>query len=1121
MSLIDAAQNRSRTFISILVLLLIAGTSAFITIPKEANPDINIPIIYVSLSHQGISPEDAERLLVRPVEAELRGIEGVKEMTGTAFQGGGSVTLEFDAGFNSDTAVADVREAVDLARSELPDDANEPTVNEVNLSLFPVLVVTLSGDVPERVLQHLADDLQTEIESLGDILRVNISGARDDQLEIIIDPSLLEVYEIDTAALITNLARSNRLIAAGSMQSENGSFAVKVPGLFEDLEDIVSMPVLVRGDAVVTVGDLATVRSGFEERNNYARINGQPAISLDIIKRTGSNIIDTTETVRELVEARSASWPTGVEVTFGQDQSDNIRTMLTDLQNNVLSAILLVLIVILAVLGVRGGLLVALAIPGSFLTAILVLSILGLTVNVVVLFALILSVGMLVDGAIVVNEYADRKLREGEPPSVAYTLAAKRMAWPIITSTATTLAAFLPLMFWPDLVGEFMKFLPLTLIAVLSASLAMALLFVPVVGANLASLARIFITVAFIGAFGGIAGGLVSTIGSAIGLGVFGTLLGVLFGLAGAYVGFRLGRGVARRAADNLSSSGTELSEQATALAAGADFDLHALSGGTGLYVRVLDRALQRPGLVLLGAFGALIFSWGAYGILGKGVEFFPDIEPDQVAIQVHARGNLSVNEKASLVAQVEREVMAIQEEHHEFQSIYTVAGLIRGEGGGADIAEDVIGNINLEFVDWEFRRPAVEIIADVFARTRHIPGIIIEGREQEQGPGSGKPIVIQVGADSPDLIEPTIAHIREFMDDLDGLKDIEDSRPIPGIEWQIEVDRAQAAKFGADVALVGSAIQFVTNGVEVSEFRPDGADDEVDIVARFPEEYRNLTQMDQVRITTQQGLVPIGSFITRTPVQQTGILSRSDGTRIMTIKSDVESGILVNDKVQEIEAWIASQDFDSTLDISFRGENEDQANAQAFLQNAFGIALFLMAVILVTQFNSFYSAALILSAVIMSTLGVMLGLLIVGQPFGIVMSGIGVIALAGIVVNNNIVLIDTFDRLKKTVTDQREAILRTGAQRLRPVMLTTVTTILGLMPMVLQINIDFFGRTISQGAPSTQWWVQLSTAIVAGLSFATILTLVVTPSALMFRANFQARRAARKNPDLVAAPAE
>ena len=478
--------------------------------------------------------------------------------------------------------------------------------------------------------------------------------------------------------------------------------------------------------------------------------------------------------------------------------------------------------------------------------------------------------------------------------------------------------------------------------------------------------------------------------------------------------------------------------------------------------------------------------------------------------VQVHARGNMSVEEKADIVGLVESEILDLQAAHHEFRSIYSVAGRIRN---APDLAADVIGTITLEFVSWGTRRTANEITADILERTKDIPGVIVEARQQEQGPPTGKAIQIEISSHNTDLLEPVVEQVRAHLETVDGLKDIEDSRPIPGIEWEIDVNRAQASKFGADVALVGSAVQFVTNGVEVSEFRPDGIDDEVDIVARFPPEFRTLTQLDQVRVTTPMGLVPISNFVTRRPAPSSGTLTRVGGIRVMTVKADVQPGILADDKVREISEWVEQSGLTSNdLSVRFRGESEDQARAQAFLSKAFAVALFMMAVILVTQFNSFYSAFLILSAVIMSTIGVMLGLLAIGQPFGIVMSGIGVIALAGIVVNNNIVLIDTYDRLKETIADQKEAILRTGAQRLRPVMLTTVTTVLGLMPMVLQLNIDFVNRVVSHGAPSTQWWVQLSTAIVAGLTFATVLTLVVTPSALMLMANYQARRAASAN---------
>lgn len=1107
MSLIDAGLNRSRTVITSLVLLLIAGAFAFNSIPKEAEPDVNIPIIYVTLSHQGISPEDSERLLVRPMESEMRSIEGIKEIRSTAFQGGGNVLMEFEAGFNVDRALDDVREKVDLVKPDLPDDADEPTVNEVNLSLFPIFVVTLSGDVPERTLMRLARDLQDAIEGVPEVLEVEIGGDRDELVEIIVDPVLVESYALDPGGVLEMLTRSNQLIAAGALDTGQGRFAVKVPGLFETVDDILDMPVKVNGDAVVKFRDIASIRRNFRDRETVARINGQPAVALEISKRTGENIIETVRKVRDVVAIERTAWPDTVIVTFSQDKSVRIKDMLRDLQNNVLSAVLLVMIAVIAALGLRSGILVAISIPGSFLTAILVLNALGLTVNIVVLFSLILSVGMLVDGTIVVTEYADRKLREGEPLSSAYALAAKRMAWPIIASTATTLAAFAPLLFWPGIVGQFMKFLPITLGATLVASLAMALLFVPVLGARFATLTRAVVLLAFVAGGGALAGAATFFVLRQI----VGLTPGALVGLpvaaasiAGAIAGVRFGLRISRRAYDEVSKVPAADAEKYRAVADDGDFDLRQLSGGTGLYVRILSRALAAPGWVLTAAAVLLVSSWALYAMLGKGVEFFPNVEPEQAAIQIHARGNMSVLEKAQLVGEVERRILELRTERGELASVYALAGNLPIRD---DEAEDIIGTVNIEFGDWQQRRGADAILADIIERTSDLAGIIVETRKEESGPPVGKPVQVQLSSRYPDLLAAEVGKVRDFVDSLSGLKDIQDSRPVPGIEWELTVDRAQAAKFGADITLIGNAIKFVTNGLKVTEYRPDDSDEEIDIVARYPIADRTINQLDEIRIQTSEGLVPISNFVTRRAKPRTGVLRRVDTMRVMSVQADVQPGVLADNVVQQIKAWLPTAEIDPRIDIEFRGEDEEQKNAQDFLKKAFAVALFLMAIILITQFNSFYSALLILSAVIMSTVGVMLGLLIVGQPFGIVMSGIGVIALAGIVVNNNIVLIDTHDRLRKQISDPLQAILLTGAQRLRPVLLTSVTTILGLMPMVLQINIDFVSREVSFGSPSTQWWVQLATAIAFGLTFATVLTLIITPSALMARENFVAWR--------------
>ncbi len=1029
--LINAAMNRSRTVILILIFLLISGASVYQTIPKEAEPDIDIPTIYVSIHHEGISPKDAERMLVRPMEQELKTIAGVDEIRSNAYQSGASIILEFDAGFDPETALADVRAKVDSAKNELPADADEPRVREINLSLFPILVVTISGPVPERSLIKLARRLKDRIENISSVLKAEIAGDREEQVEIIIDPSAVESFGLANSQVIQAIRASNTLVAAGAMDSGLGRFTIKVPSLFESLPDILSLPISSMGDAVVTLGDVATIRKGFKDAQGFARIGGQPAIAIEVSKRTGSNIIETIDQVRLAVKEEQSGWPPMIEVAYTQDKSLDIKRMLNDLQNSVLLAVVLVVVLIVAILGIRSAFLVSLAIPGSFLTGILVLEVMGLTINIVVLFSLILAVGILIDGAIVVAEYADRKMMEGKDRTTAYREASKKMGWPIIASTLTTLAAFLPLLFWPGTVGEFMRYLPLTLMATLSASLAMALLFIPVIG---------------------------------------------------AWIG--------KPGLNNKA-------ETAQILESG---DLAQLSGFTGWYVTLLRRALERPALVLGGAALCLVAVQIIYGVAGQGVNFFPDVEPERALVQIRAQGNLSAYEADTLTRQVEEHILTMP----EMRTVYARTNIGRTQ---QEEPESLIGVIQLELIDWRRRRPASLILADVAQRVKDIPGIIIDIRKEKAGPPVGKAIQIQISSRAVEKIKTTAKRIHEKLTSMPELINLEDGLDSPGIEWQIDIDRAQAAKFSADNRLIGDSIKLATHGLKFNDYRPEDHDDEVDIVARFPKSFRNLDSLDRIRVETTAGSVPISNFVERVAQPKVSALRRTDGRRSITIQADVVEGVLADNQVAEIKSWLAEQPIPPEVNIKFKGEDEEQNEAKDFLGKAFIVALFLIMIILVTQFNSFYSAFLILSAVIMSTTGVMIGLLLTGQPFGIVMCGIGIIALAGIVVNNNIILIDTFDRLKATSNDFLDAIIRTGAQRLRPVLLTTITSTFGLLPMVTQVNIDFWTREVTVGAPSAQWWTQLATAIVFGLLFSTVLTLVVTPCALKLREHFSWRK--------------
>lgn len=1026
-ALIDATLGRSRLILLLLFMILIGGVHSFGAIPKEAEPDIPIPMIYVSMFHEGISPEDAERLLIRPMEKELKGLEGLKEMSAVASENHASVTLEFSAGFDPDEAFLDVREKVDIAKAELPPDTEEPRVVEVNIALFPVLSIALSGPVPERTLLRIARDLQDKVEGLPGVLEAEIGGDRDEMLEVLVDPNIMQSYNITFQDIYTLLQNNNRLVAAGAMDTGAGRMVIKVPGVIEEAKDIFSLPIKVNGSTVVTFRDVASLRRVYKDPESFARVNGQPALVLEVSKRLGANIIETIEAVQKLVREEQKNWPETLRVTYMQDKSVQIRDMLNDLNNNVLSAIILVMIVMVAALGLRPSLLVGMAIPGSFLAGIMILYYMGMTMNIVVLFSLILVSGMLVDGAIVIIELAERKIAEGMSRLEAFTFASKRMAWPVISSAATTLVVFLPLLFWPGIVGEFMKFLPMTVLVTLTCSIFMALIFIPVVG--------------------------------------------------------------------SMTAHKTATDQDAIAQAIAAESgDLRSLTGMAGGYLRILERLLDRPGLTLLAAVLFLIGSYVAYGFLGRGVEFFPDIEPDFVQVQVQARGDLSIYEKDALVKRVEQELLKLD-------SIkYVYARTFANVSGERSMPADAIGVVQLEFVNWRERRKASEIIEDIRAIIAKIPGIKAQVRKEEGGPSEGKPVHVEVRSNALAKIAPAIEKVLGIMDEIGGFVDIEDSRPLPGLEWRIQIDRSEAARYGADVVTLGSAVQMLTTGLMIAEYTPDDADEEIDIRMRFPADERTLDQLLQIKVPTALGHIPIKNFVKFETAQKTGTITRVDGRLAMNVQADAAQGLLVDEQVTKLKEAVAAAKgtFDPEVDLVFKGEDEDQKEAANFLMGAFLTAVFLMTAILVLQFNSFYQSILVLSAIIFSTAGVLLGLLVTGNAFGIVMGGIGVIALAGIVVNNNIILIDTYNDMRKNGMEPREALLRTGAQRLRPVLLTSVTTVLGLMPMVLAINLDIVNQDISIGAPSTQWWIQLSSAIAGGLSFATVLTLLLTPCMLM-----------------------
>jgi multidrug efflux pump len=1014
--LIDIAIDSKRVVLMVLAFIMLAGSLAYVNIAKESAPDIQVPIIYVAMRLEGVSPEDAERLLVRPMEQELRSIDQVKKMSAEAVEGFASVVLEFQAGFNADTALADVRAAVDKAKPKLPTDAEEPTVNEVTFSQFPVINVILSGDADLRTLVFLSKRLRDKLEGVSDVLEAKIAGDREEVLDIIITPQTLETYNIAPEEVLMRVRRNNMLIAAGRIEQAGGRFSVKLPGLIENARDLYNIPIISTPDKVVVLGEIATIKRTFKDAESLVRINGKRAVGVSISKRAGANIIDTVNRVKKIVAEEQQYFPPSVIVSYSGDNSGEIKDMLRDLENNVLFAALLVMLMVVWMMGLKSSFLVSISIPGSFLIGILFLSAFGYTLNIVVLFSLILASGMLVDAAIVVCEYADQLLEQNPEMSgrEAYANAAKRMALPVISATFTIIAVFLPLLFWPGIVGQFMRYMPITMIVTLFGSLVMALLIIPTIGAMVKKRPMM--------------------VGS------------------------------------NLSTD---------------DYL-------TRKYVASLAAVLHRPWLMIAGVIGSMVVLFVLFITIGKGVEFFPDIEPKNANILVKAIGNMSLTEKNQIMLEVEQKLQPLEQEVRFF---YTQTGATTLR----DLPEDVIGVVQLEFKNWRVRRKADAILKESRTRLQNIAGVVIETAKQQEGPPTGKALQLEFASRFPEKIVPEVEKFLKAMNEIGGFINVEDDRPKPSIVWEYVVDRVKAGRGNVAVSDVGQILKLVTNGVKVNEYRPNDADDEVDIVVRFPEDYRGLKQMEVLRVMSKIGtLEPITNFTTRIARQAVSIVRRVGGVRVMNVKADVEEGILPDTKVKKVQEYFMKNPPDPAVSLTFRGEDEEQKEAMQFLSMAFLVAIFLMMLMLTAQFNSFYRMIVIMSAIVLSTGGVLFGMLVAGQPFGIVMGGVGVISLAGIVVSNNIIFIDYYDDLRRGGVPIYDALIAAGRSRLRAILLTALTTVLGLIPMAFGLNIDFIGRDISMGAPSSQWWLQLSTAIAGGLTFATVLTLFLTPCLML-----------------------
>ncbi|WP_096086417.1 efflux RND transporter permease subunit [Agaribacterium haliotis] len=1031
MGILNTAISRSRATLCMMLLILAAGVASRMNMVIEASPNPSVPVVMVMLMQDGVSPEDGARLLVRPMEKELRTIEGVKEIRSTSRETLSYVVVEFEADQDVDQALIDVRAAVDRGKSELPSSAEEPRVMEIAADGAPTIVLALSGQVSERTLFHSAQLLKREIEAMPSVLEVEMIGHREEVIEVIVEPARLEYYGITSRDLFAAIQANNLLVPAGQLDTGKGRFAVKVPSLIETAEDVYSLPIRSDAKASVTLGDIASVRRTFKDASSFSSINGERGITLNVKKRGDANDIEVTTAVRTLAAELKPQLPAAVKVDFMMDQSDFSIGMINEMQGNILTAMALVMVIVIAALGFRSGLLVGAGVPFSLLFSSIILLQLGYSFNFMVLFGMLLALGMLIDGAIVITEFADRKMAEGLSSKDAYILSVRRMIWPVTASTSTTLAAFLPIMFWPGVAGEFMRYLPVTVFAVLLGSLLYALFFAPILG--------------------------------------------------------------------SLMGRNTMSAETQDYLTRIESDEPENLPGLTGRYARFLSAVIHHPLSFFFAACLTLVAIFSAYGKLSAGVEFFVKTEVVLGQVEVRAQGNLSIEEARALALEVEQRVLEVP----GVKVLYSIVSPGNPVQLGPRAPEqDQIASMLVEtYKPEQLGYSTFKVYEEIQKATQGLPGIHVSSAPMEGGPPIGKPIQLQlVGLDREQLLQTTRDLRGKLEQEISGLKDVTDSTPLPGIEWSIEVDKQKAAQVGADVSEVGNFIQLITTGVKIGEYRPADADDEVDIRVRFPANERGITAMDRLKVNTVNGATSIAGFVERVAMPKVDSVKRVDGKEYAMVLADVEKGLVADTVLKEVQQWIEQHPLPAGIELSYRGANEEQEKSFRFLATAFSLALFLMFILLVAQFNSFYQACLTLSSVILSTAGVLLGLMLTQSTFSVIMTGVGIVALAGIVVNNNIVLIDTFNYIRQS--DERvsvkEAAILAATQRLRPVFLTTCTTILGLLPLATGLSIDLVNRDINFGGVVGSYWVSLASAIVYGLVFATVLTLAVTPTMLV-----------------------
>ena len=1013
-SITDFSIAHKTSVFALCVIIVIMGASSYLSLPKESSPSITIPIIVVQIIYPGVSPKDMESLVTKKLETKLDEIKQVQELRSTTGEGYVVVEAEFEANMDIESALQRVRDKVNQAKSEMPADIEEPYVSEISFDDFPIMLLNISGGYGLLRLKEVAEDLQDRIESVSGVLAADISGVLEREVQVDVDPVRLRAYSLGLEDVIETIAEENLTIPGGSVDGGTVSFTVRVPGEFDDPGIVGDLVVDAPDGRPIYIRDLAEVRYGFKERETFARQNGVECVSLSIKKRSGENLIRIADEVKGIIDERLPRYPPTTEIVVVADGSKEIRDIVRDLENNIFSGLVLVVLVLFAFLGFRNALFVGMAIPLSMLISFIVLAALGYTLNMVVLFSLILALGMLVDNAIVIVENIYRHRTEGYTREQASSKATNEVAVPVIASTITTLCAFGPMIFWPDIIGEFMKYLPITLIITLSCSLFVALVINPV-------FCSVFIKA-------------------------------------------------------RPEGSRSRVDELFTRFRA--------------YYKKQLSWALRHPALTIGGTVLFLLISIAAYAVLGKGIEFFPETDPNYVYIDVVAPLGTRVEVSDELVRGIEEAIPTFPDIKHFVANVGTTADICWGGGGGGTPHHS---RVTIEFVDRVDRVQSSEITVErMRERFSRIAGARIDVLVPQGGPPTGAPVDVEILGEDFEQLGRLAKQVKQKIKDVPGLVDLQDDFDEGRPEVRVRIDREKAALYGLSTTSIATTIQTAVKGTEASKYRV--GEDEYDITVRFREPDREAFEnLDRITIFYEGDHIPVSNFATFELSAGLGAIVRKNQDRVVSVTANAE-GRLSNEVLADVITRLDDFPLPSGYAIRFSGETEDQDEAAAFLSRAFSIAVLLIFLVLISQFDSVVLPFVIITAVILSLIGVFWGLIILRMPFGIIMTGVGVISLAGVVVNNAIVLIDYIGKLRKRGLEKREAILLAGSVRLRPVILTAITTILGLIPLSTGMTFDLRDMRMQFGGESSDWWGPMGVAVIFGLAVATFLTLVVVP---------------------------